>query len=139
MARLLAIDLGTVRVGLAVTDPSKIIASPYKVIKFISQKQLINEIAGICKDMDVSEVIIGLPLREDGTEGAGCERARRLASELETEGIKTNLWDERYSSKIAELSMREMGKKQKESRKDLDSIAASIILENYMRYKDRNK
>jgi len=134
---LLGIDLGSVRVGVAITDPNRIIASPYKVLKFASQKELFKDIIDICKDMDVSKVVIGLPLREDGTEGPGCEKARRLALELIDRGVKADLWDERYSSKIAESFMREMGKKQKESRKNLDSIAASLILENYMKYIDR--
>ena len=140
MSRLLGIDLGSVRVGLAVTDPDRIIASPFKVLNFVSSKELVKEITDICRNMDVAEVVIGLPLREDGTEGPGCKNARELASLLkDTQGIKAELWDERYSSRIAESYMREMGIKQEKSRKYLDSVAASLILENYMKYRDKKQ
>ncbi len=142
MSRILALDPGSVRVGVAVTDPGRIIASPLKTISFTSDEELINEILDICSSMEIKTVVVGLPLKEDGTEGTGCEKSRSFASKLTSRGLDVILWDERYSSKVAASYIREAGTKQKKAKGSLDRIAASLILENYLDYlkrKDRMK
>lgn len=137
MSRILALDLGSVRIGVAVTDPNRIIASPLKTILFVSDKELINEVLDICSSMEIKTVVVGLPLKEDGTEGTGCEKSRSFASKLMSGGLDVVLWDERYSSKVAAAYLREAGTKNKKARVSLDRIAASLILENYLAYLKR--
>ncbi len=132
MGRLLAVDLGTRRIGLALTDPMKMIASPYGVIRYINEERLIENIKAICRDKDVERVIVGYPLREDGGKSRGCLRSEEFSKRLRQEGIESILWDERYSSRIAESIVREYGKTRKNSRNKIDGLAASVILESYL-------
>ncbi len=133
MGRILAVDTGTRRVGLAMTDPLQLIASPLRSIRFNGTDKLVADLLDLIRAREVELVVVGLPIREDGTEGEGCLRARGLADRLGEAGVQVKLWDERYSSREAESSLREMGLKRKQSIGRIDQIAAAIILEDYLR------
>jgi putative Holliday junction resolvase len=133
MGRVLSIDLGKKRVGLALSDPSHLISQPYKTIAFVSWPGLLAELKIILKEKDVEEVIVGLPIKENGEEGEGCADARYFLSLLAKEHIQACLWDERYSSRLAENVLRTYGKKIKDNKEKIDQIAASFILEGYLK------
>jgi putative holliday junction resolvase len=80
----------------------------------------------------VETVVIGLPLHEDSTESKGCIRSRSFAAKLNRSGIDTVLWDERYTSRDAEESLRRCGLDRRRALAKIDSIAASYILEDYL-------
>ncbi len=132
MGRLLAVDLGTVRVGLAISDPLKMIASPLTTLAYKTEERLIRELLAIIDERDVETVIVGLPLKEDGSEGEGCRLARSFAGRLREQGQVTALWDERYSSRRAESLLMECGFNRRQAVPKIDKIAASFILEDYM-------
>jgi putative Holliday junction resolvase len=132
MSRILAIDLGAKRVGLALSDPLRIIASPYKTLHYRSDKQLITEVLAIAEANAVETVVVGLPLNEDSTESEGSTRSRSFAAKLNRKGIDTVLWDERYTSRDAEESLKRCGLDRKRALAKIDSIAASYILEDYL-------
>jgi len=132
MSRILAIDLGSKRVGLAITDPLRMIASPYKTLHYRSDKQLITDVLAIVQANAVETVVIGLPLHEDSTESQGSSRSRSFAAKLNRRGVDTVLWDERYTSRDAEESLRRCGLDRKRALAKIDSIAASYILEDYL-------
>ena len=132
MSRILAIDLGSKRVGLALTDPLRMIASPYKTLHYRSDRQLITEVLAIAEANAVETVVIGLPLNEDSTESESSIRSRSFAAKLNRRGIDTVLWDERYTSRDAEESLRRCGLDRKRALAKIDSIAASYILEDYL-------
>ena len=132
MSRILAIDLGAKRIGLAMTDPLAMIASPYKTLHYRSDKHLISEILAIVEANAVETVVIGLPLNEDSTESEGSTRSRSFAAKLNRKGLDTVLWDERYTSRDAEESLRRCGLDRRKSLAKIDSIAASYILEDYL-------
>ena len=132
MGRILAVDPGEKRVGLALSDPLKMIASPYAIIPFHSSGDLVERLKAVISDKDIDTVVVGLPVREDGAFGPGCALARELADLLEACGINTVLWDERYTSRIAESILRESGIKTKNMKDKKDKIAASLLLENYL-------
>jgi putative Holliday junction resolvase len=132
MSRILAIDLGSKRVGLAMTDPLRMIASPYKTLPYRSDKQLITVVLAIVEANAVETVVIGLPLHEDSTESEGSTRSRSFAAKLNRNGIDTVLWDERYTSRDAEESLRRCGLDRRRALAKIDSIAASYILEDYL-------
>ena len=132
MSRILAIDLGSKRVGLAMTDPLRMIASPYKTLHHRSDKQLISDVMAVVEANAVETVVIGLPLHEDSSESEGSARSRSFAAKLNRCGIDTVLWDERYTSRDAEESLRRCGLDRKRSLDKIDSIAASYILEDYL-------
>jgi putative holliday junction resolvase len=131
--RALGVDLGARRVGLALTDPGRMISSPHATIPMSSESGLVRSLLDICAERAVSLVVIGLPLSADGSEGPGCERARRIAAALGSSGVTVKLHDERWSSRDAEKVLRETGKNRRTSKEKVDAIAASLILSEYLR------
>ncbi|MBN1798992.1 MAG: Holliday junction resolvase RuvX [Spirochaetales bacterium] len=135
MGRILGVDLGKKRVGLAISDPLQMISQPFKTLIFTSLARLIKEIKLIIRENDVEEIVVGLPVKESGEEGQGCIEARRFARLLESEQIQVTLWDERYSSRLAENVLKSHGKKRKGNQAKIDKIAASFILESFLKSK----
>lgn len=132
MGRVLGVDLGTRRVGLALSDPARIISSPLETLAMKSESALVNRLIRLCREKEVTTVVIGLPVSADGSEGPGCVRARRVAANLAGAGIQTELVDESWSSRDAEQVLREMGKSRRTAKEKVDAIAASLILRNYL-------
>jgi putative Holliday junction resolvase len=131
--RALGVDLGARRVGLAITDPGRMISSPHATIPMGSETGLVMSLKEICVEREVTLVVIGLPLSADGSEGPGCRRARRIAAALENSGVTVKVHDERWSSREAEQILRESGRNRRTSREKVDAIAASLILSEYLR------
>ena len=136
MKRLLSIDLGSRRVGLALSDPLKLFASPFLTLNFTGKKKLIAELIAIIEKQDIEKVIIGYPLNENGTESPGCSASEDLARQLTARGIKTELWDERYTSIGAENILKEAGLNWRKAIDKVDKVAASLILEDYIKTKE---
>lgn len=132
MSRILAVDLGSKRIGLAITDPLRMIASPFKTLHYRSEKQLVADLLVVIEANAVETVVIGLPLHEDGRESEGSTRSRTFAAKLNRRGVDTVLWDERYTSRDAEESLRRCGLDRRRALSKIDSIAASYILEDYL-------
>lgn len=132
MGRILAVDPGTKRIGLALTDPGKTFALPLETIPFTSMTRLAERLAHICGEKGVELVIVGFPIREDGYEGEGCRRSRVLAAKLAALGIANRLWDESWSSRDAEEIVRSTGKKPRGGKKNVDAVAASLILRDFL-------
>ena len=135
MSRILAIDFGLKRVGFAISDPLKIIASPFKNINFTSLKNLIDEIKETIKTKNIAEIIIGIPSNANETQGELCRYINELFYKLQKvfKNIKITLWDESYTSREAEAVLHKAGLKRKNMKKKLDKIAASIMLEDYLK------
>ncbi len=127
--RILAVDYGESRVGLAISDVTCTISQPLAVIP---RKLALREIGRIVEEMDVSLIVVGLPLNMDGTEGPMAIKARAFASELEGLGVRVVMWDERLTSFEAEGVMRGHGVRAKKRKKKLDAVAAALILKSYL-------
>lgn len=124
--RVLAVDHGTVRAGLAVSDPLGHTAQPLEVVAADD----IDAIVARAREYEVSEIVVGLPLRTNGTVGPEAEAAREFARRLEeASGVPVRLWDERLSSVEAE---RAMGGTARERRGSVDKVAAAIVLQSYL-------
>jgi putative Holliday junction resolvase len=134
MARILAIDLGTKRTGLAVTDPLKILANPLETIE---TGQVINFLKSYCAKEEVEAIVLGLPTRLNGQDNEMTPRVLKLKEELEKAfpQMKIALEDERFTSKMAMQSMIAMGSKKKDRKEkagNLDKVSAAIILQSYL-------
>jgi putative holliday junction resolvase len=128
--RVLAVDPGTVRVGLAVSDPLRITAQPLEVVP---AAEAIARITAICEELDVEEVIVGLPITEQGEEGEAARMARELALELEeSTGLPVTAVDERYTSRMAETALIEAGVRRRRRRASVDKMAAAVLLRGYL-------
>ena len=130
--RILGVDLGARRVGLALTDPLHLISSPFTTIPMSAEDALAERLCEICREHDVHTVVIGLPLSADGSEGPGCARARRLAGMLASSGVRAELQDESWSSRDAEKILRDVGKTRRTAKEKIDAVAASLILRDFL-------
>ena len=131
--RVLAIDMGSRRVGLAVSDELRLTVRTLPALPRTPWKRLLGSLAELCVQFDVRTIVLGLPLRLDGTEGDAAQEVRRLARNLEL-SLKFPLFfqDERLTSKDAEASLRERGLQGAEISGRIDSEAASIILSDFL-------
>ncbi|CAN0402397.1 unnamed protein product [Phaeothamnion confervicola] len=130
--RIMAIDLGDRRVGLALSDPGGIIAAPLRVLdrKEAGWRELLRT---VIEENSVAEIVVGLPKNMDGTVGVQGHRCEKFAHELETStGLKVHLLDERLTSVAASAALREGGKKSKNTKTTLDAVAASLILQMFL-------
>ena len=130
--RRLAIDYGDVRIGLAISDATALVASPLRTIKnsVDNSAAVIQEVASIVQDEAISFVYIGLPIHLSGDEGTSTEKVRHFAQELRSyieSHVEIRLVDERLSTKSAINQAISVGKKL--TRDDVDQMAAVAILE----------
>jgi putative Holliday junction resolvase len=134
VGRALGVDLGTRRIGLALSDAGRLISSPLETLRMESESALVGRLIRLCREKDVTTVVIGLPVSADGSEGPGCARARRVATKLAEAGML----DESWSSRDAEQVMQEMGKSRRTAKEKVDAIAASFILRDYLERASRS-
>jgi len=130
---LLGVDYGEKRTGVAVCDPMGILASPVTVLHETNRKRLAAALAGIAKEKRADKLILGLPLRTDGSRGDKALACEALAEYLRTaHGLTVELWDERFSSTMAHQFLGTAGVKAKDRRGVVDAVAAVIILQSYL-------
>ena len=130
---LLAIDYGAARTGVAVSDPMGILASPVGALHEASRKKLARAIAEIAKERRAEKIILGLPLRTDGTKGEKAQACEFFAQTLrETTGLPVELWDERFTTVAAHQALHAGGKRAKDHKPVVDAVAAVILLQSYL-------
>ena len=133
MSRILAIDHGTVRIGLAVSDPMRIFAKPLKVIPNQGFRAVSTQILDLIRDQEVGLVLLGLPLAIDGSRTPKTLEVEKFGEKLKRLlEVELVYWDERYSSSEAETELRKLGYSWQESRGLRDAMAAAMILKNYL-------
>jgi putative Holliday junction resolvase len=131
--RLIALDLGTRRVGVAVSDEMRASVRPLPALRRTSWKNLVASVAQLVRDFDAAAVVLGLPLRLDGTEGDAATETRRLARNLELSlGVPVHLQDERLTSRAAEETLRDEGASRTEIAARVDSEAAALFLRDFI-------
>ncbi len=132
LSRIMGIDYGEVRVGIALSDPLRIISSPYKVLSN-SEDSLFVELNEIINLENVGKIILGLPLNLAGKDSKKTLEVRKFAEKLtEKVPVPVEFYDERFTTVEANEVLKNMGIKSKDSRKVVDKIAASIILKSYL-------
>ncbi|HLQ61305.1 MAG TPA: Holliday junction resolvase RuvX [Candidatus Acidoferrales bacterium] len=131
--RVLAIDPGSKRVGLAVSDPGGLIAQPLDTLSAEPEADLAERLAAVATRVGAEELVVGLPRRLDGSEGPEARAARELAGELRRRtGLRVALVDERLSSAQAERSLIAQGARRARRRQVGHSVAAALILQSYL-------
>jgi putative Holliday junction resolvase len=125
--------MGSKRVGLAVSDELRLTVRTLPPLARTPWKRLLSSLAELCVQFDVRNIVLGLPLRLDGTEGDAADEVRRVGRNLQL-SLKIPLFfqDERLTSKDAETSLRERGFRDSEISERIDSEAASIILSDFL-------
>ncbi len=131
--RVMAIDYGDARTGIAISDPAGLIAGFTTVIHTRSMDVAAREAAKLAAERGVEEIVVGFPRNMDGTESLRAERYRSFAALVEKETGKTPvLWDERRTTVEAHEILHASGKRMKKHRETVDAVAASLILEGYL-------
>lgn len=130
--RIVALDIGDVRIGVAVSDPTRTIASPVGVITRVGWGPDTRKIKGICDRYETALVVSGLPLNMDGSEGFQAAKVRDLCAQLTKAGLTVVFQDERLSTVTAEDALLEGNVSRADRKGKVDKVAAAIILEQYL-------
>lgn len=133
MPRNLGLDVGDRKIGVAISDPLQILATPLKTIIREADGPAINEILELVQKNDIRKIIIGLPYSLDGSIGRQAEKVLDFKAKLATRtGVEIIMQDERLSSVSANRRLREAGRKASKIKKEIDAEAATIILQSYL-------
>ena len=131
--KIVALDIGTVRIGIATSDIMEIIASPHMVYRRKNMAEDIKEISKIISNLGAGKVVIGLPLKLDGSEGASVTMAKDFGEALKNEISAEIVYiDERLSTVSAERVLIESGMRREKRKDKIDSVAATFILQTYL-------
>lgn len=131
--RVLAIDLGSVRVGVAVSDELGLMAHPRAHLPGQNASVLLAAVRRLATEEGVDQFLVGLPRHLNGTEGRGARDARRFAAALRREtGLPVTLVDEWLSTREAHARLREGGNKQRDTRTRIDGAAAAVLLQSWL-------
>ncbi len=132
--RILALDFGERRIGVAVTDPMGILAQPLETLERrpAPSRAHLDRIAELALEYRAAKIVVGLPLHMDGHAGPEVEAARAFGLEVEARtGVPVDYLDERWTTREAERTLRELGVRGRKRRR-LDPVAASLILRTYL-------
>ncbi len=131
--RLLAIDLGAKRVGVAVCDELRITVKPLPAIERRSWKDLLRRIATLIESYEARGLVVGLPLRLDGVEGSAARDARSIADKFQRSlDVPVYLQDERLTTFAAATDLRSAARREDEIEREIDSEAAALILRDFI-------
>ncbi len=131
--RILAIDVGKKRIGLALSDSLRITAQPHSYIENTDNVSIVGTLREIIQQENVIEIIVGNPKRLDGSSGEMAKEAKALVKVLrESIPLPVRLWDERYSTHAAERALLEGNVRRKKRKKVIDQTAAAWILQGYL-------
>jgi len=138
--RILAVDYGESRTGLAICDSMETLASPAGTISEKNTVKAVEAVAERAKELRAEAIVVGLPRNMDGSEGERAQKCRRVAEMLaEQTGLPVESWDERGTTKTAILYMNETDTRGKKRKSVLDQAAAAIILESYISYRKNHR
>ena len=138
MKRIMGIDYGDARTGIAVSDLLCSLVGTTTVIHSRNPEKTVAAICDLVKEKDVGEIVVGLPKNMDGTEGARAELCRAFAQRLEeVTGLPVKLWDERRTTVEAHNILSQHNYHGKKRKDTVDAVAASLILEGYLAFRGR--
>lgn len=133
MSRVLALDYGKKRIGVAVSDPTRTLATGLPTLEHRGLDALVAAVERLISEHGADEVLLGLPLDMDGTRGRRAQEVERVAAELRTRlSVPVSLWDERLSTVRAYRVLRESGVKAKRGKERVDRLSAVLILQGYL-------
>jgi len=135
--RILCLDVGEKRIGIAISDPDMSIAFPHKVLNRTSLEKDLRAISDVIEEKKAVKLVVGHPISLSGGKSQQTLLVEEFTEEIKKEiGIETILWDERLSTSEADKSLSSMGTESRKRRGKIDEIAASLILQNYL---DKNR
>ncbi|HIZ19700.1 MAG TPA: Holliday junction resolvase RuvX [Firmicutes bacterium] len=134
--KILGVDLGTVRTGIAVSDPSGLLAAPVGTVTQRDLERLAEQVAQTAQEQAAVEIVVGHPRNMDGTRGESARRAEQFAEKLrDLTGLPVSLWDERMTTVSAIGILNQTNTRGQKRKAVVDTVAATIILQDYLDYK----
>ena len=130
--RIIALDVGDRRIGIAVSDPLGITAQPIETYTRVGYGPDTRHIAALCKQYETNQILCGLPRNMDGTQGFQVEKVREFSSKLEELGLIVSFYDERMTTMLAEGALLEANMRREDRKKKVDMVAAVMILQSYL-------
>ncbi len=138
--KIMAVDLGDARTGLAVCDRTEFLASPVGVIHDTNIESVTQKVAIAVREYDVSEVIVGHPINMNGTLGPRAELCENFANNLASlVDVPVKLWDERCTTVTAHNILNMTDTRGKKRKNTVDAVAATVILESYLEYRKNHR
>jgi putative Holliday junction resolvase len=135
MTRILGLDPGTKRIGVAISDPTGVVAQSLNHVKRDQDENWVDEIENLVDEYQVREVVVGLPRNMNGSEGPAAADVRHMVQILQSRlKVPVEVWDERLTTVAAEKMFQETGVKQRQAKKHMDGVAAALILQGYLDY-----
>ncbi|MBQ4155649.1 MAG: Holliday junction resolvase RuvX [Clostridia bacterium] len=137
--KIMSVDLGLSRTGIAVCDPLEMLASPVKVIFEKYEPKLIEQIVLEAKNQNAELIVVGLPLNMDGSKGERAQECERIAEIIEEKsGVNVQMWDERCTTVMSHNALNVTNVRGQKRKNVVDAVAAVMILESYLEYR-KNK
>ncbi|NLK70475.1 MAG: Holliday junction resolvase RuvX [Clostridiales bacterium] len=134
--KIMAVDFGDSRTGLAVCDKMELLASPLCVVEEKDFDNCILKVSELVKENKIEKIIVGYPVNMNGTVGERADRCKLFADTLaEKVGIPVEMWDERCTTVSAHNYLNQTNTRGKKRKAIIDAVAATIILENYLEYR----
>jgi putative Holliday junction resolvase len=131
--RILAIDYGARRVGIAVSDPLKLTAQSLPTIQAIGLQKVLSELEAIIADKNVAEIVVGMPLNLKGEKTAAAQKVEKFIHKLQNRfKLPVHSWDERWTSIAAQRTIWEFGKSPSQHKEKVDQISAMLILQSFL-------
>jgi putative Holliday junction resolvase len=131
--RILGIDFGERRIGLAISDPQRSTAQPLKTLTHPSPEVAWKEIEKILQEYDIDQIVVGIPYNMDGTSGAAAQKVLKWIETIQKKtAIPIVTWDERLTTEEAQAILIQTGLPRKRRKEKLDPMAAAVILQDYL-------
>jgi len=133
MKRVLAIDFGRARTGLAISDELGLLAHPLETVKSANMKAVVQRIAILVREKNIECVVVGLPRNMDGSHGGAAEAVLAFVEKLRAQlSVPVVTWDERLTTVAANRALRDAGRSTRSTRGCVDQVAAQMILQGYL-------
>ncbi|MBQ6527687.1 MAG: Holliday junction resolvase RuvX [Clostridia bacterium] len=136
---VIGLDIGDVRIGVAVSDQTRLIANPVDVITRVGWGPDTRKILALCEQYQTSIVVSGLPLNMDGSEGFQARKVKDLCAQLEKKGLTVYYQDERLTTVTAEDALLESGMHRSDRKTHVDKVAAAVILQTWLDAQNQTK
>ena len=134
--KIMGLDYGDARTGVSISDPTGFLAGSPQVISTWNTEVLLEKLTELVKKEHVEEIVMGLPKNMNATQGERAEKCKALGAQLEElTGVPVVYWDERRTTIEAHAILHASGKKEKKHRKNVDAVAATLILQGYLDFK----
>jgi putative Holliday junction resolvase len=131
--RVLGLDVGDVRIGVALSDETATIAGGLPTLTRVGPRKDVQAVAALVREREVDEIVVGLPRRLDGTLGPQAEKVQSFAADLRRSvRIPVHEWDERFTSVEANRALMEGGVRRKDRKHSVDKVAAVLILQGFL-------